>query len=87
MTSTLEEKRRRAEEMTKDLPTLLTRKEVEDFFRVSRETINMWLKAQDKNYFPGAMKLGGQWRFPKADIIELAIRLYSEREEENDGTA
>ncbi|USH45058.1 helix-turn-helix DNA binding domain protein [Gordonia phage Camerico] len=81
--STDEEKRARAEELTKDLPDLLTREEVQEFFRASRQTVENWIR--DPEYFPGAFKLGRKWLIPRGDMVNLAIKMYGEREEENNG--
>ncbi|AOE44613.1 helix-turn-helix DNA binding domain protein [Gordonia phage Jumbo] len=83
-----DQRRGRAEHLVRDLPELMTATEVKDFFRISRSTLGLWLK--DPEYLPGAIKIGRDWRIPKQDVIDLALKLYSdtraEIEAEENGT-
>ncbi|AKC02892.1 HTH DNA binding protein [Gordonia phage Gmala1] len=72
------EKRKRAERLVENLPDMLTASEVMEFFRVSRTTVGEWLK---NGSLPGSMKIGRDWRIPKTDIIDLAIKMYGNTEE------
>lgn len=75
-----EEKRKRAERLVENLPEMLTATEVCDFFRVSRTTVGTWLS---DGSLPGALKLGRDWRIPKTDVMEFAIKLYGDKENED----
>ncbi|AKL88234.1 hypothetical protein GMA3_57 [Gordonia phage GMA3] len=71
------EQYKRAEYMTRDLPTMLTASEVCDFFRISRKTLGIWFK---ENKLPGTMRIGKRdLRIPKDDIIMLSIKMYGEQ--------
>lgn len=64
-----------------NMPDLCLKKEVAEFFRVRPETVAVWLKEKK---FPQAFKLGGQWRFPKEDIMALAHSMYGKVDEDSE---
>lgn len=75
MTEEKSEQYLRAERLTRDLPDLMTTTEVCEFFRIGKQKLKEWREGGD---LPGMMKIGRDWRIPKDDIIDLAIKLYGQ---------
>lgn len=59
------------------MPELCTAEELAEFFRITKPTSLSWLK---ENRLPNAFKVGGRWRIPKEDILELAKSMYGKRD-------
>lgn len=53
---------------------LMLPKEVQDYFRIQDYTMKMWLGDPQKRAFPNSFKVGGRWRIPRTDVIDLARR-------------
>lgn len=49
--------------------------EVADYFRVSEFTVKNWLNDPKKQVLPRAFMLGGAWRIPRTDVVDLARRM------------